>query len=264
VDDKVGQLIQAMERTGLAENTIILFTSDHGEMLGERGLWYKMSFFEWSARVPLLVHAPQQFKPRRVAEHVSLLDLLPTLVELASGQEQPPLAAPVDGHSLVPLLQGEESGRRDGELVVGEILCEGAVAPCFMVRSGTFKYIYSPADPEQLYDLEADPRELQNLAAVPAYQATRRSFYDVVMNRWDVQDIHRRVLASQRRRHLVSGAGRIGTPASWDYQPVRDAAQQYMRNHLQLDDLERSARFPPPDSVPPDGPGGAKAQRQSW
>ncbi|HLF90333.1 MAG TPA: choline-sulfatase, partial [Anaerolineales bacterium] len=89
IDDKVGQLIQALERADLREDTIIIFLSDHGEMLGERGLWYKMSFFEWSARVPLLFHAPGRFAPHRVKQPVSLVDLLPTLTELASNGQSP-------------------------------------------------------------------------------------------------------------------------------------------------------------------------------
>ena len=72
------------------------------------------------------------------------------------------LADVADGQSLVPLLQGEETGRQHTAL--GEILCEGAIAPCFMIRRGRYKYIYSEPDPDQLFDLEADPHELTNLA----------------------------------------------------------------------------------------------------
>jgi choline-sulfatase len=75
----------------------------------------------------------------------------------------------------------------------------------------------------------------------------RRSFHDEVMNRWDAQAIYREVIASQRRRLLVSEALASGTPTSWDYQPFQDASQQYVRYHMDLDDLERRARFPPPE-----------------
>jgi choline-sulfatase len=251
VDDKVGQVLQALKGAGLADDTIILFTSDHGEMLGERGMWFKMNFFEWSARVPLIVHAPRMFEPRRVARHVSLLDVLPTLVELAAGEGMPPLPVPVDGRSLVPLLCGEVSSGHD--TAVGEILCEGAIAPCFMIRRDRYKYIYCPADPEQLYDVVADPMELSNLGAQPEYKEVRRGLHNEVMERWDVQAIHQEVLASQRRRLLIAEALASGTPTSWDYQPYQDASQQYMRNHMRLDDLERQARFPAPEIPLPDG-----------
>jgi choline-sulfatase len=253
IDDKVGQLLRALDATGLSENTIVLMTSDHGEMLGERGLWYKMSFFEWSARVPLIVHAPRRFPARRVAQHVSLMDLLPTLVELAvGGSDRLDLAAPVDGHSLVPLLQDEAGD--PSRPVLGEILCEGAVAPCFMIRRGRYKYVYSQPDPDQLYDLEADPDELHNLAGRPGHEQLRRAFLAEVLAHWDADAIRRDVVASQRRRRLVDRALKMGQCAPWDFQPHKDAAQQYVRSHGNLDDLERRARFPAPATPPPDRP----------
>ncbi len=252
VDDKVGEILRALQGTGLAEDTVILFTSDHGEMLGERGLWYKMSFFEWSARVPLIVHAPGRFAPHRVPSQVSLLDVMPTLVELAAGDGVPELATHVDGQSLVPLLRGKPGVGHDTAL--GEILFEGAIAPCFMIRRGRYKYVYSEPDPEQLYDVEADPQEVVNLAGRPEFETVRRGFYEEVLGRWDVQTIHREVIASQRRRLLIADALTSGKATSWDFQPWQDASQQYMRNHMELDDLERRARFPTPEIPAPDFP----------
>jgi choline-sulfatase len=253
VDDQVGQLLKALRATGLAENTIVLFSSDHGEMLGERGLWYKMNFFEWSARVPLIFHAPGRFAPRRVSQHVSLMDVLPTLVELAAGDELgPDLADTLDGKSLAPFLQG--GGAHLPDEVVGEILFEGAIAPCFMIRRGRFKYIYSEPDPEQLYDLEADPYELENLSGLSEYESVQSSFYDQVVARWDSRAIRQQVIASQRRRRLVAQVLMAGRITSWDFQPRQDASQQYMRGHMELDDLERRARFPAPEIPVPDVP----------
>ncbi len=253
VDDKVHQLLQALEASGLTDSTIVLFTSDHGEMLGERGLWYKMNFFEGSARVPLIFHAPDRFAPRRVNQHVSLVDILPTLVELASGDpDGRVLADRVDGHSLVPFLMGENGG--GSRIVLGELLCEGAIAPCFMIRRGRYKYIFSQPDPEQLYDLETDPHELENLGDQPDCESLRRSFFDAVTDRWDPQAIQQDVIASQRRRHLAARALTTGAVTPWDFQPYQDASKQYMRNHMELDDLERRARFPTPEVPPGDFP----------
>src|SRR6185437_2879523 len=148
VDDQFGMLCRSLAETGLAEETIVVVLADHGDMLGERGLWYKMSFFEGAARIPLIVTAPRRFAPRRVAAAVSLLDLLPTLAELA-GETAPAL----DGRSLVPHLEG---GAGHDE-VIGEYLAEGAVAPIVMIRRGAEKFVHSPADPDQLYDLAGDP-----------------------------------------------------------------------------------------------------------
>ena len=252
VDDKVGQLLNALEVCGLADNTIVIFTSDHGEMLGERGLWYKMTFFEWAARVPLIVAAPNRFGPRRIVQHVSLVDVLPTLVELASGQPAV-LADAIDGHSLVPLLRGD--GTQWDDTVRGEMLFESAIAPCLMIRRGPHKFIHSPPDPDQLYDLQADPHELHNLADEPEHQCLRESFRAEIAQRWDVPALHQAVLASQRRRRLVDRALMSGRMTPWDFQPHTDASRQYMRNTMELDDLERRARFPTPAVPAPDGPG---------
>ena len=239
----------------------MVFASDHGEMLGERGLWYKMNFFEWSARVPLIFHAPGRFAPRRVDKHVSLVDLLPTLVELAVGRPAPELADRVDGQSLVPLLQGDESDWPDA--VVGEILCEGAIAPCFMIRRGCYKYVYSEPDPDQLYDLEADPNELESLAGRPEYEDVRCAFHTEIMERWDPQSLRQSVVQSQRRRRLVARSLMTGQHTPWDFQPYRDASRQYVRSHLELDDLERRARFPTSETPAPDSPAHLKHSQEA-
>lgn len=88
VDDCFGEIINTLQETGLAEDTVVLVVADHGEMLGERDLWYKMTFFENAVRIPFIVHSPARFAPRRIAHSVSLVDLLPTLVELASGEDR--------------------------------------------------------------------------------------------------------------------------------------------------------------------------------
>ena len=149
VDDQIGKLLKALEDTGLSDNTIVVFSGDHGDMLGERGLWYKMSYFEWSARVPMLVYAPKHFEPHRVKESISTMDLLPTFAELANAGEAPEYVMPIDGRSLMPHLTGK--GGHDE--VIGEYMGEGVVAPMFMIRRGELKYICSKPDPEQLFNL---------------------------------------------------------------------------------------------------------------
>ena len=133
--------------SGRLENTVVILTSDHGDMQGERGLWYKMSFYEGSARVPLVVSAPGRFAPSRVASPVSTMDLLPTLVDMAEDGDLSRIVGDLDGRSLVPLLAGDPTGR---DTVTAEYLAEGAIAPIVMVRRGDLKFIHSPADPDQL------------------------------------------------------------------------------------------------------------------
>ena len=121
------EVLAAFEACGLADGAVVIFTSDHGDSLGEHGLFYKMSFREHAARVPLVVCSPGRFAPRRAREPVSLLDVLPTLADLARPGLADELAAPVDGRSLVSLLEG--AAERDDAAAVGEYLAESALAP---------------------------------------------------------------------------------------------------------------------------------------
>ncbi len=235
VDHWVAQIVETLERNGLADDTIIIFTADHGDMLGERGLWYKMNFFEHSARVPLIVHAPKRFTAARVATLSSLLDIAPTLIDLA-GLEMP---RALDGHSLVPQLGGFEDPLRT---VVGEYLGEGAIAPIFMLRRGNLKYVSSQPDGAQLYDLDADPHELNNVVNSPDYFADAASFRYEVTDRWKPSQILIEVLKSQADRQVVDTALRKGRYSSWDFKPTTDAAGQYMRNHLDLNNVESTRR----------------------
>ena len=238
IDDNIGKLLKTLEECGLAEDTLIVFSGDHGDMLGERGLWYKMHWFEMSARVPLLVHAPQRFIAHRVSQSVSTLDLLPTLVELAGGQVEQGLE--LEGHSLLPHLQGK--GGHDE--VLGEYMAEGTLSPLMMIRRGPWKFVYSEQDPLLLFNLDSDPQELHNLAECGEHKGILAGFLAEARERWDIPAIHAATLASQRRRRLVAEALSQGKLTSWDHQPWVDASQQYMRNHIDLDDLERRARFP--------------------
>ena len=238
LDERVGELLAALREAGLDDDTIVVFTSDHGEMLGERGLWFKMSFFEQSARVPLLVRVPGGSGRRRVAEPVSLLDLAPTLLELAGA---PPLGD-ADGESLAPLMGG--AGGRRSKPVVGEYLAEGVNAPAVMVRRGPDKLIACPGDPDQLYDLAHDPAELVNLAGSAEHSEVHGELRGEVARRWDLEELERRVLASQRDRHFVLRALGAGAFRSWAYEPV--PRERYVRGGVDLYELQRRARLEAP------------------
>ncbi len=158
IDQWLGELLATIERHGMADDTVVIFTSDHGDMLGERGLWYKMNFFEHSTRVPFVIRAPGRLSPGRAATPITLMDVAPTLLDLADA----PRPEQFDGTSVLPFIDRPELGRT----VVGEYLGEGAVAPIFMIRRERWKYVWSRVDPPQLFDLHADPSELANLAFV--------------------------------------------------------------------------------------------------
>jgi choline-sulfatase len=209
-------------------------------MLGERGLWYKMSFFEGACRVPLIIASPGRFASRRVASSVSLVDLMPTLVDLAGGNAQS-LGINIDGQSLAPHLRG--AGGHDEAL--GEYLAEGAIAPMVMIRRGAYKFIHSPVDPDQLFDLSDDPGERDNLADNPSWTEVVADFRTEIGKRWDMAELDARIRDSQRRRRLVDAALNKGKIQAWDFQPFQRASRQYVRSSMDLDDLEAMARFPP-------------------
>jgi choline-sulfatase len=128
--------------------------------------------------------------------------------------------------------------------VIGEYLAEGAVAPLVMIKRGRYKFVHSPVDPDQLYELLDDPDELLNLAQHPRQSARVQEFRTEVGRRWDLPALHAAVIASQRQRHLVYEALRGGRYTSWDHQPLRDASRLYVRNDQDLGYLEAMARFP--------------------
>jgi choline-sulfatase len=216
-DERIGEVLAALADCGLADDTVVVFTADHGELLGEHGLWYKMSFFDPSARVPLIVRTPGG-APGRVATPVSHLDLAPTLAEwcdadLGGGERH--------GTSLVPVLAG---GERPGD-VVAEYLAEGVTEPAVMVRRGRHKYVRCGDDPEQLFDLDADPHEREAVADA----GTSAMLREASEERWDLVALRRRVIESQRRRHEVSRALAAGAHTPWDHQPWVDETRRYVR-----------------------------------
>jgi len=174
MDAQVGRVLDTLDRLGLAENTIVVFTSDHGYHLGEHGLWQKMSVFEESARVPLIIAAPKTGVKGGVArDPVGLIDLYPTLAELC-GVKTP---ENLQGQSLVPMLKDPS--------VTGRGWAITQVSRRLRKKQGNRFYGYSLRTPRwrytewaegergrELYDHDADPRELTNLAANPGYADT--------------------------------------------------------------------------------------------
>ncbi|EYD71006.1 choline-sulfatase [Limimaricola hongkongensis] len=236
IDDKLGEILQVLQDT--RQEAIVVFVSDHGDMLGERGLWFKMSFFEGSSRVPLMIAAPGM-EPGLVTAPVSAIDVTPTLCDLA-GVDMSEVMPWTDGESLKPLGQGET---RTSPVAI-EYAAEGSIAPMVCLREGRFKYTACPVDPEQLFDLEADPSERTNLAQDPAHADTLAHFRAIAAERWNLDLADAQVRASQARRWVVYEALRQGGYYPWDYQPLRAASERYMRNHMDLNILEESQRYP--------------------
>ena len=145
-----------------------------------------------------------------------------------------------DGKSLLPFTDS----KLPAPPVLMEYAAEGSNAPLVGMRDGDFKFIHCPVDPPQLFDLAADPDEMHNLADDPIYAEKIAHFTDLMKARWDLEKFDADVRESQARRHIVYGALRQGHYYPWDYQPLQLASERYMRNHMDLNILEETKRFP--------------------
>ena len=225
VDERIGEVLESLTRARLLEDTVVIFCADHGDMLGERGLWYKMSFYDWSSRVPLMIAGPGVPKGIRIKANCSLVDILPTLVDFAVDGEWEGYPEPPDGESLLPLFVDDS----DTRVAVSELMSEGVAAPYVMLRKGRYKLTYVEHDPPQLFDMEADRDEVNDLAGSPAHAEMLRDMLAEVARRWDMPRLKREIVSSQRRRRLVYKALTTGKFTPWDFQPYQDASQQYYR-----------------------------------
>ncbi len=226
LDDKVGALMQALGDAELLEDTVIIFTSDHGEMLGERGQWYKQLFYEWSSRVPFIFSWPGHFKPGRISENVSLVDLLPTVLDVVSNGEWEKPVRPYDGKSLYPFLVKGENPAWD-DTVISEYTGEGACAPCRMVKRGSIKYIYTHGHPELMYDLAKDPNELINVAGDPAYASIQNDLRAVCLDGWEPDGLNATITSSQKNRLLINAC--TGGEPTWAYRVFENDDVRYVR-----------------------------------
>lgn len=236
LDDKIGEIITALEAS--RQEATILFVSDHGDMLGERGLWFKMNFYEGSARVPLMISG-KGIQAGLIEEAVSNIDVTPTLCDLA-GISMAEVKPWITGESLVPYANGAKRTTP----VAMEYAAEASYAPLVSLRLGPWKYNRCTLDPDQLYNLDDDPHEMTNIAADPRHADTLLRFQTMADERWDLAAYDAAVRESQARRWVVYEALRNGAYYPWDYQPLQKASERYMRNHMDLNILEDSQRFP--------------------
>ncbi len=236
IDDKVGELLDVLERT--RQDASIVFLSDHGDMLGEHGLWFKMSFYEGSSRIPLMI-CDKSMEPGLVTDPVSAIDVTPTLCDLA-GIDMGEVTPWVDGESIAPLGRGE---KRTSPVMM-EYAAEGSYAPLISLVSGQYKYNRCQLDPDQLFDLEKDPNELNNVANDPAYAEVLADMKAKADERWDMARFDNEVRQSQARRWVAYEALTNGKFTAWDHQPMMDATNRYMRNHMDLNVVEENQRFP--------------------
>ena len=212
LDDLIGTLLATLQETGQAERTVVIYTSDHGEMVGEHGLWWKNTLYEHASRVPLIARWPGRYVPgRRCSGVCSLVDVTATVVDLAGA----PGLSDLDGDSLRPLLEGTTTAWKD------EAFCEycghATNRAGRMLRAGRWKINVYHGEPPELYDLESDPGELTNLAGRPEVAGIERVLLRRVTADWNPSAIDAQVRLSQRRRQIIHEAER----ASHDVEALR-------------------------------------------
>jgi arylsulfatase len=180
IDEKIGEILQTLDERGYLDNSVVIFTSDHGDCLGDHGHIQKWTMYDIINRVPLVIWSPGRFQPnRRVDALCQLMDIGPTILELA-GIEAP---AAMQAESLLPALQGD--GWTGREYVFAEHPADGIYEGPYMtmVRSHDWKLVHfvDTAD-GQLFNLASDPDEVNNLWDAPDFQAKKRELLDVLLN----------------------------------------------------------------------------------
>ncbi len=212
IDQMIGTILDTLEAIGKADDTVVVFTSDHGEMLGERGMWFKKHFYEPSLRVPLII-AGGGFPAGRVETPASLVDLLPTFMGVAEGAGWTSPVEALDGIDLATVLDEPNPERP----IYAEYLAEVTTAPIFMVRQRRYKYITSTEDPPLLFDVVADPLERNNLAGVPEHADAEARLRGLVAQRWNSDALADQIRLSQRRRRLILSSQKDGPRPRWNH-----------------------------------------------
>ncbi|MCD6359516.1 MAG: sulfatase-like hydrolase/transferase [Armatimonadetes bacterium] len=219
-DGLVGRMMQALEASGLADDTIVVYVSDHGESAGENGLWWKSQFYEHGAGVPMIWSGPGLPEGERRSEVVSLLDVGPTLADLTGSPDMPA----VSGRRLTPLLRGENAGWPNE--AIAEMIGLGFYVPGKMIRRDEWKLIHYEGFDPILFNLDEDPHEFVDRAADPDCRDVRDYLFDRVMQGWQPERALRELRRAARDRALLNEWGRAwrNRPEDDNYCPTPDEA----------------------------------------
>ncbi len=193
LDAQIGRILDVIDSSRLSEDTIIIYTSDHGEMAGSHGIWQKQCFYESAVKVPLMIRLPSG-ETGRVAQNVSLVDVLPTLLEIAEVEEPSDLP----GESLLEIArhQSDETTRA----VFSEYHDRGMLNAGFMLKQGDYKLCHYVGSQPQLFDVKTDPLENIDLAQNPEYADVREELENVLYGIADPDVVDARAKANQAAR----------------------------------------------------------------
>jgi choline-sulfatase len=223
LDANVGKILRALEETGLAANTRVVYTTDHGDNLGTRGLWGKSTMYEESAGIPLLLTGPDVPAANVCATPVSLVDGFQTFVH-ALGAQSDAGDAGLPGHSLLDIAQGYVPNRT----ILSEYHAAGALTGSYMIRHVKYKYIHYVGLPPMLFDLESDPQERDDLARKPEFASVVQECEARLRSVVDPEAADRQAREDQRRyieRH--GGREAILKRGTFRYSPPPGAKAAY-------------------------------------
>ena len=217
MDANLGKMIDCLDACGFRDNTLIVYTSDHGENLGTRRIWGKMNMYEESAAIPMIVAGPDVPEGKVSHTAVTLADVAPTVLETV-GLRAIADAEDLPGSSLRDIARAADDPDRPA---FSEYYASGADRAAFMIRMGRFKYIHYVGYEPELFDLEADPEELSSLHDDPAHRETRDAYEKILRGIVDPEDADARAYADQcalveqhgGRDALIDRGSFQGTPA---------------------------------------------------
>jgi choline-sulfatase len=223
LDDNIGRVLKALRETGLGKETLVVYSSDHGDNLGTRTFWGKSNMYEEAVGVPLILNGPGVPAGRRVGTPVSLVDAYPTIIE-AVGEKPTPDERALPGASLLHLLEKDDADRS----VFSEYHAVGSLTGMFMVRFGRYKYVHYEGYRPQLFDLGNDPLETRDLALEPGHEALIVDGEKRLRAICDPAEVSARAFRDQERRIAeLGGAKAVLERGSYPYTPAPGEAPRF-------------------------------------
>lgn len=227
VDAYIGELISELKRLGIYDNTIIIFASDHGDMMGERNMWFKRSPYDQSSKVPMIIHYPVEYAPRRESQVISLIDLCPTIARMGGSGDMLKRFGSSDSHSFLNLLKDPAASWKDEAII--EYYGPGVEEPWLAIRRKNWKYVYTRNNEPLLFNMIDDPQEVNNLAEEEQYADLVAELHKAVFDGIDLDALTEQAIKSKQTRLFLHNSLKGSEGYKWDYQPVFDATLQYVR-----------------------------------
>jgi choline-sulfatase len=224
LDDNIGRILAALEESGLAGDTLVVYTSDHGDNLGTRTFWGKSNMYEESVGVPLVMRGPSVPRGHAVDLPVSLVDGYQTFIEAAGVRLSDDEIAQLPGHSLLRIANGERPERN----VLSEYHAVASITGVFMIRVGRYKYVHYEGFRPQLYDLQGDPLETTDLALDPTHAGTLATCARALRGVVDPAAVTARAFADQSARiAALGGPEQVMRMGNYPYTPAPGEDPRY-------------------------------------